>query len=295
MNLVKGHDMCTATVSSRRGVSRVRRGSLAGAATLALVCIMPGAALAQSASRFVGSWVEDQSKRTLGSDRSLTFRQTGGSLEELRGSSANPLVQPVHFDGKPYEVDNSRNTIVWKQTDATHFERTISQNNQVTNTRRIQVSADGTTLTEATESTNAGAKAVSTIVYRRMSGSGTGLAGVWKPQSVKSDVPNTLRIEAAGSGLRVFTNEKSSGHTTVVLTFDGKASSVEGPNTISGTASAGKLVSDRSIEVAQSRSGVATGREAWSLSQDGKTLTTSATNIGPDATKEPSVKSYVKQ
>jgi len=136
---------------------------------LLIAVIVPGTALAQSPKGFAGSWVEDQAKRTIGSLRSLTFRQAaGGSLEELRGAYANPLVQPVHFDGKPYTVDGSRNTIVWKQMDATHFERTISQNNEVINTRRLQVSADGSTLTEATENTESGKKTITTIVYRRM-------------------------------------------------------------------------------------------------------------------------------
>ena len=276
--------------------SFVRRAGYTSAAALVLACGVPSVVQAQSASRFVGSWVEDQSKRTIGSMRNLTFQKsTSGGLEEVRGSYVKPLVQAVHFDGKPYPVDGSRNTIVWKQVDATHFERAISQDNQVINTRRLQTSADGTTLTESTESTVAGKKTNVTIAYRRTSGNGPGLAGVWKPQSYKSDVPDTLRIEAAGSGLHVFTNERSSGHTTLTLTFDGKPSVVEGPTVISGTASAGKLVSDRVIEVAQSRDGAPTGRATWSISQDGKTLTVSTFSADPGAPKEPSVAVYARQ
>lgn len=235
--------------------------------------------------------MEDQSKRTIGSLRGLTFRQA----EELRGSYANPLVQPVRFDGKPYQVDGSRNTIVWRQTDARHFERTISQNNQLINTRRLEVSADGTTLTEATESTDNGKKTTTTISYRCQSGAGQGLAGVWKPQSRKSDRSDTLRLVDVPNGLQVFTNEASSGRTTYTLTFDGKVAQVDGPTTISGTAAAGKLTNERTADIAQSRSGVATGRTTWTLSQDGKTLTSSAMVIGPDATKDPSVVVYTRR
>lgn len=276
--------------------SRVRKAGYIGVAALVFAGSLPGAARAQSASRFVGSWVEDQSKRSIGSMRSLTFQKsTTGGLEEVRGSYVKPLVQAVHFDGKPYPVDGSRNTIVWKQIDATHFERAISQDNTVINTRRLQVSADGTTLTEATENMADGRKTVVTITYRRTSGSGPGLAGVWKPQSYKSDVPDTLRVEAAGNGLRVFTNERSSGHTTSTMTLDGKASLVEGPAVISGTAGASKLVGERSIEIAQSRDGVPTGRATWLLSQDGKTLTVSSFSADPGAPKEPSVVVYTRR
>jgi len=102
-------------------------------------------------------------------------------------------------------------------------------------------------------------------------------------------------MEGASNGLRVFTNERAGGRVTYTLTFDGKVAQGDGPATISGSAVAGKLVTERAIEIAQSRSGVPTGRTTWSLSQDGKTLTTSAINIGPDATKEPSAVAYMRQ
>ncbi len=288
--------MRTRTTTSRPVRSRFQPLGVAGIVALAVACLLPRLALAQSASGFVGSWVEDPSKRAIGSLRNLTFRAAAnGGLEELRGSSARPLMQPVRFDGKPYEVDGSRNVIVWKQLDATHFERTISQNGQWLNTRRLQVSADGTTLTEALETTDDGKKTVATIVYRRTSGSGPGLAGVWKPQSYKSDLPTTVRVEAAGGGLRVFMNERSTSRATLTWTFDGKPQPVEGPAQISGGATAGKLVNDRTIEIAQSREGVPIGRATWSLSQDGKTLTQSSTSLGPDATNAPSVLIFTRR
>jgi hypothetical protein len=73
----------------------------------------------------------------------LEFRRDAqGSLEELRGSEARPLIQPVRFDGKPYFVDGSKNTIIRKQIDKNHFERIISENGKLLTTRRIQISDD---------------------------------------------------------------------------------------------------------------------------------------------------------
>ena len=57
----------------------------------------------------------------------------------------------VRYDGEPYSVDSSKNTIVWKQIDKNHFERTIFEDGKLLTTRRIQISDDGKTLTEDTE------------------------------------------------------------------------------------------------------------------------------------------------
>jgi hypothetical protein len=266
------------------------------AATLVLSAVCGSVVAAQSASRFVGKWVEDPSKRTIGALRNLTFeRNAKGELEELRGSYARPLRQGVRFDGKSYPVDAGRYAIVWKQIDSTHFERAISQDGKLVNTRHIQVSADGSMLTEAAESVAGGKKQVDTIVYRRASGTGPALEGMWKPQSFKSDTPETMRIETAGAGLRVFSNEQSSGHTTAMVTFDGKPMPVEGSVVISGTAGAGKLVNERSLEIAQTREGVATGRATWTLSADGNMLTTSTTTLDPGAGNVASVVVFRRQ
>lgn len=261
------------------------------AACLLLLLLAQGVAFGQAASRFVGNWVEDQSKRTIAAERSLTFRRAAdGSIEELRGSYARPLVQPVRFGAPPYAVDGSRNTLVWRQLSPSQFERTISQNGRPINTRRILISADGKTLTEVTENAESRGKgATVTIVFRRQSGDAQGLVGVWKPESRKSDAPNVLRIEASGAGFRVTTNPDRSGSTTFTLTFDGKPSPVDGAAVISGTATSGRRVDDNTIEQAQSREGVATGTVRWTLSADGRTLSTRATTLGPDASKEPSI------
>ena len=250
---------------------------------------------AQAGSRFVGTWVEDQSKRTMGAERSLTFRQAAGGVEELRGSYARPLVQPVRFNVPAYPVDGSRNSIAWKQLSATQFERVISQNGVTLNVRRIQISADGKTLTETTASQTGGKKTAVTMTFRRSSSESQGLVGVWAPQSRKSDTPGILRIAAVGSGLKVTTNPDAAGSTEFTLAFDGKPSAVSGPAVISGTTTNGRRVNDTTIEIAQAREGVATGTTTWTLSPDGRTLTVRFMSLGPDASKEPSITVYARQ
>jgi hypothetical protein len=79
------------------------------------------------------------------------------------------------------------------------------------------------------------------------------------------------------------------------LTFDGKPAAVTGPGLISGTTNTSKILSDGVIEIANARLGTPGGTATWTLSADGKTLTSSYMALGPDASKEPSVSVYQKQ
>src|ERR1700676_4276826 len=107
---------------------KIDRLSVFSARMITLVLLSSKLCLAQAApavlvKKFVGTWQENESKRKIGSGFTLRFqRAANGRLEELRGPDARPLVQPIHFDGKPYKVDNSKNTLTWKQQDASHFE-----------------------------------------------------------------------------------------------------------------------------------------------------------------------------
>ena len=61
--------------------------------------------------KFVGIWIEDQSKLKIGdSFGKLRFRQNGDGLEELRRPEVKPLVQSVKFGTKPYAINGSANT-----------------------------------------------------------------------------------------------------------------------------------------------------------------------------------------
>ncbi len=54
----------------------------------------------------------------------LRFRRANsGGIEELRGPENRPLVQPVKFGTKPYAIEDSKDTIAWKETDSNHLER----------------------------------------------------------------------------------------------------------------------------------------------------------------------------
>ena len=244
--------------------------------------------------KFVGTWKEDLSRRK-GSFQMLTFRRNAnGVLEELRGSELRPLVQPVNFTGKPYAIDDSKNTIAWKQIDSNRFERAIYSANRHLSTRRIQLSADGKILTEETEAIGPkGEKIISTTVFRRASGD-SGLVGLWKPESTKTDTPQEVVYEAVGSnGLKVTT--RSGNSNTVTAMLDSKPVPVVGDAVISGTMAAVRQVDVSTLEFTNSREGTATGKSIRVVSPDGKTLTVTNTQLGPNASKEPQVSVYLKQ
>jgi len=272
--------------------------SVFGARLITLALASSFLCLAQTPSKaalgkFVGTWRENESKIKLSPSNTLKFRRDAqGNLEELRGSEARPLVQPVRFDGKPYSVDSSKNTIVWKQIDKNHFERTIFENGKLLTTRRLQISDDSKTLTEDTERTLVdGKKDITTIQFHRASGEAQGLAAIWQAVSYHSTVPNQVTIEAIGDRLKVSTNAG------VVYTaaLDGRPVAVTGPAVISGTMVALKLIDAQTMEAAQSREGVPTGRVTIAISADGKVMTATAVNLAPNASREPTVTVSEKQ
>jgi hypothetical protein len=264
----------------------------ARAITLALAASF--ACLAQTpASKFTGTWKENESKRKISPSLTLKFRRNSqGNLEELRGSEARPLVQPVRFDGKPYAVDRSKNTILWKQIDKNHFERTIFESGKLIATRKIQISDDGKTMTEDTERTLIdGRKAVTTVQYRRTTGEPQGLAAIWQAVSLHSTIPGVVTYTAVGDRLKVSTEEGM----VYTAALDGKPVAVTGPTVISGTMVALKLIDAQTMEAAQSREGVPTGKTTITISGDGKVMTATAVNLAPNASREPSVTVFEKQ
>jgi hypothetical protein len=261
--------------------------------TTSLLCFGQASKTPPSLGKFAGTWTEDESKRTFGPTETLKFRlDAKGNLEELRGADARPLVQAIRFDGKPYAIDASNNTIAWKQIDKDHFKRELFENAKLLTTRDIQVSGGGKTLTEETARTLLdGEKSVTTIKYHRTKGEGQGLAGIWQEESYHSTVPAQWKYEVMGERLKMMDNTG----VTFTLAPDSKPVEVTGPAVISGTMAALKQIGPDKMEIAQSRQGVPTGKIVLALSDDDKVLTLSAINLAPNASREPSVTVFQKK
>lgn len=207
------------------------------------------------------------------------------------------MVQTMVFDGKPHKLEDSINSIAWKQLNPNTFERLLTDGTRTLTLRRIRISAGGKTMTEETEGkTNAGGTSVETIAYQRVSGDAQGRVGRWKPVSVKTDNPDTVRYEPAGTnGIKFSTAANMPTDTTYTVTLDGKPAPVVGAAVMASTMTAATVVNDRTIEFTNSRDGVVTGKIVVQVSADGKTLTATETTVGPNASAEPTVIVYAKQ
>jgi hypothetical protein len=193
---------------------------------------------------------------------------------------------------KAYPIDGSKNTIAWKQIDKNKFERQIFESDKLIATRRIQISADGKTLTEDTDRPLADGKpSITTIVFRRTSGDAQGLVGIWKPESMHSTVASQIKYEAVGTGRLKGSSDQG---VTFTLALDGKPVAVTGPAVISGTMVAGKQIDGHTLELTNSREGVPTAKSITVISGDGKVVTVTTTNLGA-ASAEASVAVFEKQ
>ena len=241
--------------------------------------------------RWVGVWTEDESKRK--DHGQLIFqRDAKGGVEEVRGGEASPTIQPVIFDGKPRQTVTG-NTYLWKQADSRTFERTLTNKEGLVTTRRLRLSADGKTLTEEAEFKEVDAIVTTTTTYQRASGDASGLVGRWELQSSKSSRPERVRYERAGTNALKVSSDSVG--VTFTVAFDNKPVVVTGPFTIKGTTIAGKLVNERTIELTYARDGTVINRSTEVLSADGKIITATDFDAGPNARKEPTVRVYVRQ
>jgi hypothetical protein len=244
--------------------------------------------------QFAGTWIENEAERKLGSAPNLRFRATGdGKLEELRGPEAVPLVQPITLDGKPYGLPESGNRVAWTKIDDTHFERKLYNGDTLLTTRRIQLSGDGSTLTEEFERKRPdGTTTVLTSVFKRKGTEGKGLAGTWSLQSLRSSAPRQLKIVKAGSDGLTLTTDIGAQFT---VKFDGKPVPLTGAGLIPNMTVVATRSADRTIELTDSRNGTVVSKQVLSLAPDGKTLTSSVTNLAPGASGSPSVTVYRRQ
>ena len=148
----------------------------------------------------------------------------------------------MRFGAAPYAVEGSQNRLEWKELGPRRFERLSTRDSKMIGRRRIEVSEDGKTLTEANDTFDAvGAAVTGTLVYRRTSAEANGLIGVWTPESRSATTPFTVTVEAAGKTLRVIENQGLTAAVSYVLSFDGSPAAVTGPSVISGPLSAASV------------------------------------------------------
>ncbi len=99
---------------------------------------------------FAGDWTQDLSKTRMEQGLLLKIEADGSGGVRFLGDYS----YTARFDGKPYDVKNSRNdTVVLALADSHTVEATFRRDNQVTQKDRCQVSADGQQMTCFTTAT----------------------------------------------------------------------------------------------------------------------------------------------
>ena len=103
-----------------------------------------GAVKKKSPDPFAGDWTQDVTKTRLRQGISLTIEAAGSDSVHFAGEYS----YTARFDGKQYDVKNSRNdTVQLSQTDSHTVTATYRRDQQITQQDRWVVSPDGKTMT----------------------------------------------------------------------------------------------------------------------------------------------------
>jgi hypothetical protein len=114
---------------------------------------------------FSGEWTEDPSKTRLRQGMALKIEPEGDGGTRFSGDFS----YSARFDGKEYDLKNSRNdTVVLQLVDAHTVDAMYRRGDQITQKDRWVVSADGTQMTLTTDGTlETGQQIKETLVFRK--------------------------------------------------------------------------------------------------------------------------------
>jgi hypothetical protein len=114
---------------------------------------------------FAGDWTQDLGKTGMRQGSQIKIEADGSGGVRFLGDYS----YTAHFDGKPYDVKNSRNdTVALSLTDPHTVEATFRRDNQVTQKDRWQVSADGQQMTDTSTATlETGQKITEKLVFKK--------------------------------------------------------------------------------------------------------------------------------
>jgi len=115
--------------------------------------------------RFVGDWTEDLSKSRLRQGLALKIAADGSGGVQFLGDFG----YSARFDGKQYDLENSRNdTVTLQLVDAHTVDAIYWRDNQVAQKDRWQVSADGQQMTLSTSGTlETGQRLTEKLVFKK--------------------------------------------------------------------------------------------------------------------------------
>ncbi len=125
----------------------------------------PKAAAKGADNPFAGEWIQDESKTRLRQGLVLKIEADGGGGTRFLGDFS----YTARFDGKPYDLKNSRNdTVTLQLVDSHTVDAIYKRGDQVTQKDRWQVSGDGQQMTLSTTGTlETGQQITEKLVFKK--------------------------------------------------------------------------------------------------------------------------------
>jgi hypothetical protein len=231
-----------------------------------MMLLAAAGALAAADNPFVGKWKLNLTKSEF-TGTTITYLQTGP--DEMQATAEGQSYK-FKMDSKEYPAFFG-SVAAWKQLDGSTWETTSKTNGIVTNTDTVRVSADGKTMTVISRGKKPNGESFEDSgTLERVSG-GPGLAGKWKTTKVNISSPEMMEIAPyEGDGISF----KIAAYDLIVKAkFDGKDYPGTGPTVPPGMMLSLKKTGARSFEMTGKMSGKTVYTEIYSLSADGKTLT----------------------
>lgn len=236
-----------------------------------------------AASSWDGTWKLNEAKSKM-TGSTVTITQNGNMYTVDTGSFKFNFA----CDGKDYNVLPDR-TISCTGS-GRNYSLAEKINGKVYSTTRRQISADGKTLTDVTTGTRPdGTKFTDHETDTRVGG-GSGMAGTWRADAVKSSAPGVMVLKVNGDVLH-FENPGFKSASDAKL--DGTPAPVTGPTMPAGVTTWNKSEGPNKVESAVLLNGKEVGRDIMTLSADGKTITDVSWTPGKESEKQTYV--YEKQ
>jgi len=225
-----------------------------GAASFALAVDTP----------FAGTWKLNLSKSKLVGD-TVTFAPAGDSMKITAGGES------YEFKPDGSASKTSWGTASWKKLDDHTWQETDTVKGRLDSTNTWTLSQDGKTLTEhITGDKPGGGSFDDTSTFVRTAGT-HGLAGSWKDREFKGSARSLVTISDIDNGLSYDEPDfklKATGK------FDGTPGTVEGPSIPPGASFTLTRVNSHSFKMIRTQNGKVFDTSTWTVSPDGKTMTT---------------------
>jgi hypothetical protein len=242
------------------------------ACQLLLVCLATGTLWAAS-EPFVGTWKLNPSKSRI-TDR-MKVEAVGANKYAFTFGAGE--AETVVADGTD-QPGNDGTTLSLTIESPDSWKIVRQRNGNTLLTAMWKLSADGETLTDTFTSVRPdGSNSTIDFAYKRTA-PGSGFPAVWESTSMQMTSAFELQIQPYQDDGLTFTYPAQ--QRTQNMKFDGKDYPAAGPNVVGGSASSGRRVNERTVELTNKIDGKVTGTQEITVSPDLQILTITARPTG---------------